>query len=112
MLDERAKAAYRRRLSELSEELKEAKELGKVERAEQAEEEIDALTRELSRAVGLGGRDRRAGSASDRARQSITKSIKWYWKKLRRAMPLWATSSRDASRPAPFVPISLTPSSR
>jgi hypothetical protein len=76
MLDERAKAAYRRRLSELREELKEAKELGKVERAEQAEEEIDALTRELSRAVGLGGRDRRAGSASDRARQSISKSIK------------------------------------
>jgi hypothetical protein len=44
MLDEHAKAAYRRRLSELREELKEAKELGNVERAEQAEEEIDALT--------------------------------------------------------------------
>jgi hypothetical protein len=75
MLDEHAKAAYRRRLSELREELKEAKELGNVERAEQAEEEIDALTRELSRAVGLGGRNRRAASASERARQSITKSI-------------------------------------
>jgi hypothetical protein len=60
MLDEHAKAAYRRRLFELRDELKEAKELGSVERAEQAEEEIDALTRELSRAVGLGGRNRRA----------------------------------------------------
>src|SRR6266852_8955605 len=49
MLDEQAKVAYRRRLSELREELDEAKELEKVERAEQAEEEIDALTRELSR---------------------------------------------------------------
>ncbi len=76
MLDEQAKAAYRRRLAELREELEEAKELGKVERAEQAENEIDALTRELSRAVGLGGRNRRAASASERARQSITKSIK------------------------------------
>src|SRR3984893_2261457 len=76
MLDERAKAAYRRRLSELREELKEAKELGKVERAEQAEEEIDALTRELSRAVGLGGRNRGAASTSERARQSVTKTIK------------------------------------
>ena len=37
MLDEQAKAAYRRRLSVLREELEEAKELGKVERAEQAE---------------------------------------------------------------------------
>ena len=76
MLDEQAKAAYRRRLSELREELEEAKELGNVKRAEQAEQEIDALTKELSRAVGLGGRDRRAASASERARQSITKTIK------------------------------------
>ncbi len=76
MLDEQAKVAYRRRLSELREELEEAKELGRVDRAEEAEEEIDALTRELSRAVGLGGRNRRAASASERARQSITKTIK------------------------------------
>src|SRR5712692_497069 len=76
MLDEQAKVTYRRRLSELREELEEAKELGRVDRAEQAEEEIDELTRELSRAVGLGGRNRRAASASERARQSITKTIK------------------------------------
>src|SRR5260221_1222242 len=76
MLDEQAKVAYRRRLAELREELEEAKELGNVERAEQAEQEIDALTSELSRAVGLGGRNRRAASASERARQSIAKTIK------------------------------------
>ena len=76
MLDDQAKVAYRRRLSELHEELDEAKIAGNVERAEQAEEEIDALTKELSRAVGLGGRNRRAASASERARQSITKTIK------------------------------------
>ncbi len=76
MLDEQAKDAYKRRLSELLEELEEAKELGNVERAEQAEQEIDALTRELSRAVGLGGRSRRAASASERARQSVAKTIK------------------------------------
>jgi tetratricopeptide (TPR) repeat protein len=76
MLDEQAKSAYRRRLSELREELQEAKEFGNTKRAEKAEAEIDALTSELSRAVGLGGRDRRAGSASDRARQSVAKTIK------------------------------------
>jgi AAA ATPase domain len=76
MLDEQAKVAYRRRLSELREELEEAKTLGNVERAEQTEQEIDALTSELSRAVGLGGRNRRAASASERARQSIAKTIK------------------------------------
>jgi hypothetical protein len=76
MLDDQAKVAYRRRLSELREELEEAKELGNVERAEKAEAEIDALTSELSRAVGLGGRNRKAASASERARQSIAKTIK------------------------------------
>src|SRR6202161_2566165 len=76
MLDDQAKVAYRRRLSELREELEEAKELGNVERAERAEEEIDTLTKELSRAVGLGGRNRRAASASERARQSVTRTIK------------------------------------
>jgi hypothetical protein len=76
MLDEQAKIAYRRRLCDLREELKAGKALGNVERAELAEQEIHELTRELSRAVGLGGRNRRAASASERARQSITKSIK------------------------------------
>ena len=54
MLDEQAKAAYRRRLSELREELEEAKELGNVERAEQAEEEIDALTQGTLARRGTG----------------------------------------------------------
>ena len=76
MLDEQAKVTYRRRLSELREELDEAKELGEAERAELVEQEIDALSRELSRAVGLGGRNRRAASASERARQSVTKALK------------------------------------
>jgi tetratricopeptide (TPR) repeat protein len=76
MLDDQAKVAYKRRLSELREQYEEAKELGNVERAEHVEQEIDALTKELSRAVGLGGRNRRAASASERARQTITKTIK------------------------------------
>ena len=77
MLDDQAKVGLSGAgFPSLREELEEAKELGNVERAEQAEQEIDALTRELSRAVGLGGRNRRAASASERARQSITKTIK------------------------------------
>jgi hypothetical protein len=76
MLDNEAKQAYRRRLVELREELAEAKAFGKVEVAKNAEHEINALSRELSRAIGLGGRNRVAASASERARQSVTKSIK------------------------------------
>src|SRR5712671_3231262 len=85
MLDEQAKVAYRHRLSELRKELDEGKEVGNVERAEKAEQEIDALTSELSRAVGLGGRNRRAASASERARQSITKTIRVVVEKIARS---------------------------
>jgi hypothetical protein len=51
LLDDTAKSAYRRRISELRDELEEAKSLGKTESAEQLEAEIDALTGELSRYV-------------------------------------------------------------
>ncbi len=76
ILDDRAKNSYKHRLTELREELEQAKRAGDLWRAERAEQEIDFLTEELSRAVGLGGRDRRAASSVERARLSVTKAIK------------------------------------
>lgn len=76
LLDPQARVAYQRRLTELREELAEAKEHSNEERATKVEDEIDALTHELRRAIGLAGRDRRAASASERARLNITRSIK------------------------------------
>ena len=76
MLDARAKDAYRRRLAEIEEDLEEAHSAGDAERAAQAEAERDFLVRELAGAVGLGGRDRRAASASERARAAVTRAIR------------------------------------
>ncbi len=76
MLDLEAKVSYKRRLVELRELLDDAREIGNTERAAELEDEIDALTRELARAVGLGGRDRRAGSVSERARLNATRAIR------------------------------------
>lgn len=76
LLDARAKAAYRRRLSEIDEDLAEALAIGETARAAQAEAERDILMRELSRAVGLGGRSRRAGAAAERARSAVTRAIR------------------------------------
>jgi tetratricopeptide (TPR) repeat protein len=76
MLDARAKEAYRRRLAEIEEDLEEARAIGDFERARQAETERDFLVRELSRAIGLGGRERRMGSASERARASVTRAVR------------------------------------
>jgi hypothetical protein len=76
MLDEAAKAAYRERLEELQDELAEASAFNDPERAARAREEIDFVSRELSAAVGLGGRDRKAASTAERARVSVTKAIR------------------------------------
>jgi len=76
MLDPRAKEAYRRRLTEIDEDLEEARAAMDEARIAQAAGERDFLARELSRAVGLGGRDRRAGSAAERARASVTRAVR------------------------------------
>ena len=76
MLDARAKDAYRRRLAEIDDDIEQAHAIGDGERAAQADAERDFLLRELSRAVGLSGRDRRAASASERARAGVTRAIR------------------------------------
>ncbi len=76
ILDARAKAEYRRRLEELREEVDEALGWGDRERAARAEEEIDLIAAELSGAFGLGGRDRRGGGTSERARKAVTNRIR------------------------------------
>ncbi len=76
MLDGQARNAYRRRLGEIDEDCEEALAMGDQERAAQAQTERDCLVRELARAVGLGGRDRRAVSISERARASVTRAVR------------------------------------
>jgi predicted ATPase len=76
MLDAQAKREYRERLRDLRQDLEVQRERGDVERAARTESEIDFLTREIARAVGLGGRDRRAGSTSERARLNVLRAIR------------------------------------
>lgn len=75
-LDETAKHAYRRRLGELEREIDEAEAAADAGRLERLRSEREALVSELSRAVGLGGRVRRAGSATERARVNVRKRLK------------------------------------
>ena len=86
-LDAEAKAAYKARLEELEEELDDAESWGDPERAAKAREERDFLARELARAVGLGGRDRRAASHAERARLNSTRAIRAAMDNLARANP-------------------------
>ncbi len=76
MLDERAKLAYRRRLAEIEDDIEQARALEDAVREAQADAERDFLIRELARAVGRGGRDRRVASDSERARSAVTRAVR------------------------------------
>jgi catechol 2,3-dioxygenase-like lactoylglutathione lyase family enzyme len=76
LLDATAKAAYRTRLADLRAELEEAEGCNDPARAAKARQELDFLVAELARAVGLGGRDRRAASHAERARLNVTRAIR------------------------------------
>jgi tetratricopeptide (TPR) repeat protein len=76
VLDERAKREYRERAEALREELEEATRHADVGRTGRLQLELDALAHELARAVGIGGRDRRAVSPSERARINVQRRIR------------------------------------
>ena len=76
ILDQKAKADYKRRLIELRSELEDAERTNDPHRAETLRAEIESLTEQLAAAVGLGGRDRRAASHAERARSTVTIGIK------------------------------------
>ena len=76
MLDDRARHEIRARLLDLEEEIEEADRWHDQERAARAVLERDALVAELAAAAGLGGRARRLGDQSERARKTVTARIR------------------------------------
>ena len=86
-LDDAAIQSYRRRLLELREELEEAERFADSGRAEKARAEMDFLTEELARAVGLGGRARRVGSAAERARTTVQKRLREAIRRIEAELP-------------------------
>jgi hypothetical protein len=101
-LDAQAKQAYRRRLEELGEELDQARRWADPERASRAQDEIDALTDELTSALGLGGRDRAFSSPAERARVSVTKAIRSAIRTIDRHSPALGSHLSDSVRTGQF----------
>jgi hypothetical protein len=74
-LDRRALAEYRARLRDLDDDIADAESGHDPERAARARVERDALVAELTRAVGRGGRPRRLGDDTEKARKTVTARI-------------------------------------
>ena len=76
ILDSQAKAEYQRRVDELREDMEEANQFNDSYRVARIRTEMDSIVEQLSAAIGLGGRDRRASCDAERARSAVTKRIK------------------------------------
>ena len=75
-LDREALRQYRKRLAELDEELEEAEARHDDVRHAKRSAERAALLAELARATGLGGKPRRSGSPTEKARLNVTRTIR------------------------------------
>jgi hypothetical protein len=76
MLDREALRQYRKRLSDLDEELDDAEARHDPERHASCSSEREALLKEIARATGLGGKPRRTGSPTEKARLNVTRTIR------------------------------------
>jgi hypothetical protein len=108
LLDEQARKTYRKRLEDLEDTVAEAESFGDAARAEKARREIEVLARELGRAVGLGGRARKAGAAGERARSAVQRRIRHAVERIATHSPALASFLERSIRTGnycAFVPI-------
>jgi tetratricopeptide (TPR) repeat protein len=90
VLDARAKAEYRKRRDELRAELAEAECANDIGRTDRVRTELEMLEDQLSAAVGLSGRARKASVHAERARMRIGKAIRVSLSAIRESDPvLW-----------------------
>jgi hypothetical protein len=118
VLDDQARAAYRARLTQLDDELAEADRHHDIERSARLATERDALIDELTSAAGLGGRPRRLGDVTERARTTVTARIRDAIGRIERVHPELGrhlrasivTGARCSYRPAETVRWSISQS--
>ncbi|NEB41429.1 AAA family ATPase [Streptomyces sp. SID14515] len=90
VLDEEAKRRYKERLARLDAEIDRAAARDDVRQVEAYDRERQALLDELRTAAGLGGRTRRLGDQTERARKTVTARIRDTLRKLETLHPALA----------------------
>lgn len=88
VLDKAARTSYRREIERLRAEIDDALSGDLLETAEALQAELDLLVGQLASAFGLGGRERRAGSAAEKARLNVTRAIRSAVRTLVEALPV------------------------
>jgi len=109
LLDERARRSYEARLEHLRDALAEAEAFDDRERARRLREELEFLGGELARAVGLGGRERKAGAAAERARSAVQRRIRHALERIAVRSPAIAQRLEQSVRTGTYCSFSLVP---
>ncbi len=102
LLDDRARAAYRQRLTDLDGRIADAEADGDAEGLARATEEREFLVAELTGAYGLDGRPRRAGDPAERARTTVTSRIRDALARVEQAHPDLGRHLRASVRTGTF----------
>ena len=87
IIDDAARAAYKRRIAELRQDIDDAESVGDSEAGAKARQELDILVKELASAYGLGGRPRRTPDHVERARKAVTRRLRDVMARIDRAHP-------------------------
>jgi pimeloyl-ACP methyl ester carboxylesterase len=87
VIDDAARAAYKRRIAELRQDIDEAETVGDGEAGANARQELDVLVEHLTSAYGLGGKPRRTPDHVERARKTVTRRIRHAVARIDRAHP-------------------------
>lgn len=95
LADDESLAQYRSRLVTLDDELDAADRAGDARRSALLQEEQDALTDELHRVQGFGGRRATSVGAADRARVNVTKHLKRAIERIAEADPTLGDALRN-----------------
>ena len=101
-MDARARQSVKVRIRSLQEDLAEAEESNDIGRAETVRRELDGLLDAMSKAFGLGGRPRRMGDLTERARTQVTWRIRHAVKRIEAAHPALGRHLRHSLKTGTF----------
>jgi tetratricopeptide (TPR) repeat protein len=96
VLDRTAVVRFRERLAHLDRELDEADDAGDAPRCARITQERAALLAELQAASGLGGRSRRLGDETERARKTVSARVRDALRRVERVHPALAAHLRSS----------------
>lgn len=102
VVDAAGRAELKRRARELQTELDQARDHSDAARVEAIRVEMDALVDTLSKSLGIGGRSRALGSASERARSAVTWRIRSAIRKIAAAHPALGRHLENSVRTGTF----------